>query len=106
MSYLQREIVTALHQWGTGKLPLTDEQREQVLAALVEVVRVLDGAPSGSNGVATGVWFNHERSPALARLSDALHPHHQGAALQRHAERLQSDHELITALQQALARGR
>jgi hypothetical protein len=76
------------------------------MAALAEVVRVLDSAPRGNSPVATGVWFNHERGPALARLSDALHPHLQGAALQNHTDGLQTDQDVILALQQALARGR
>lgn len=98
MTYSQREIVSALEQWGLGTLALPPEQRQAVTEALAEVVRVLDGAPRGTDPIALGIWFNHERAPALARLSDALHPHQQGAALQE----LQRDQEIARALQQAL----
>jgi hypothetical protein len=106
MTYSQREIVAALEQWSAGNLTLTAEQQQGVTAALVELVRVLDAAPSGADRIASGVWFLHERRPALARLSDALHPQDEGVALQEHRERLQTDQEVIEALKVALARGR
>ncbi len=106
MTYSQREIVLALEQWGIGALALTPEQRQAVTDTLAEVVRVLDGAPRGTDPIAFGIWFNHERAPALARLSDALHPHQRGAALQQHDAELQRDQEIARALQQALGHDR
>jgi len=70
-----REILSALQKLKSGEGKLTTEQYVGVLEAIEQAAQALHTAPRGSDPVATGVWWNHERTPAMARLADALAAH-------------------------------
>jgi hypothetical protein len=102
-----RKILAALQRLKSGGAQLTPEQYVAILDAVEQAVEVLYAAPRGSDPIATGLWYNHERAPALARLADAL-TSHKDALTSRNAETFelererQSDREVVRALQQSL----
>jgi hypothetical protein len=69
-----REILAALAKLKSGTTALTSEQYGALLEALEQAAEALHIAPRGSDPIATGLWWNHERAPALARLADVLSP--------------------------------
>jgi hypothetical protein len=77
-----REILAALGSLRSGATSLNFEEYVQFLDAVEQLAETLQLAPGGSDPVATGVWWHHERTPALARLADAL-PTPRGAAPRR-----------------------
>jgi len=109
-----REALQALERLKTGAVKLDSEQYLELLEAVEQVVHALVLAPSGADPVATGLWYNHERSPALARLAAALAanggagdaagaPSAAGAAGSAGAAAgAQSDAEVLRALHRAL----
>jgi hypothetical protein len=105
-----REILAALQRLKSGGATPTPEQYVAILDAVEQAVEVLYAAPRGSDPIATGLWYNHERAPALARLADALTSHkdgldsHSAATSELERER-QSDREVVRALQQSLLDG-
>lgn len=103
-----REALQALERLKSGASTLDSAQYLELLEAVEEAVHALVLAPNGSDPVATGLWYNHERSPALARLTDALAgrgpdaaPAAQPAA-QTLAEQRAGDAEVLRQLHQAL----
>jgi hypothetical protein len=97
-----RETLFALRRLKSGETELTSEQYVELLEAVEQAVQALFRAPSGSDPVATGLWYNHDRAPALARLADALAPQEQGGASQALAQEQLSDREVLHELHQAL----
>lgn len=97
-----RETLVALERLKSGEAKLTSEQYVELLEAVEQAVQALQVAPSGSDSVATGVWYNHERAPALARLADALAPDGPGAAAETLAQQQLSDREVLHELHRAL----
>jgi hypothetical protein len=109
-----RKILAALQRLKSGGAPPTPEQYVAILDAVEQAVEVLYAAPRGSDPIATGLWYNHERAPALARLADALTSHNDaltarnprlgshGAATSELERERQSDREVVRALQQSL----
>jgi hypothetical protein len=97
-----REIRAALVRLKSGEAVLSAEQYHQLLEAVEQVFEALVLAPKGADPVATGVWYNHERKPALARLADAVLPQANGHAAQRLADQQLSDREVIRELHQSL----
>jgi hypothetical protein len=95
-----RKILAALQRLKSGGETPTPEQYVAILDAIEQAVEVLYAAPRGSDPIATGLWYNHERAPALARLADAL-TSHKDATPQLEYE-LQRDREVVRALQQSL----
>lgn len=95
-----REILAALARLKSGAVALTAEQYQDLLEAVEQAAHALIMAPRGTDPVATGLWYNHERSPALARLADALAP--QSAASQALAQTQLSDREVARELHRAL----
>jgi hypothetical protein len=95
-----RKILAALQHLKSGGTKPTDGQYVAILDALEQAVEVLYAAPRGSDPVATGLWYNHERAPALARLADALSSHDEATA--ELAQERQSDREVVRALHQSL----
>jgi hypothetical protein len=95
-----RKILAALQHLKSGDTKPTDEQYVAILDAVEQAVEVLYAAPRGSDPVATGLWFNHERAPALARLADALSSHREATTELEHER--QSDREIVRALHQSL----
>jgi len=82
---------------------MSSDQYLAVLEAIEQASEALHSAPRGSDPVANGIWWNHERTPALARLADALTPHPDagaGAASERSAR--SDDAQVIRELHQSL----
>jgi hypothetical protein len=96
-----RDTLAAIARLKSGEDELSAEQYTKLLEAVEEAVRALILAPSGTDSVASGVWYHHERGPALARLADALSPHPSGAA-DRLADEQMSDREVLRELHAAL----
>lgn len=103
-----RKILAALQHLKSGGTKPTDEQYVAILDAVEQAVEVLYAAPRGRDPVATGLWYNHERAPALARLADAL-TSHSDEALTSHSDGIteleqerQSDREIVRALHRSL----
>jgi hypothetical protein len=96
-----REALTAIARLKSGETELTSEQYLELLGAVEQAVHTLLLAPTGSNPVATGLWYNHERAPALTRLADALTPDEAGAT-DALADQQLSDREVLLELHQAL----
>jgi hypothetical protein len=102
-----RKILAALQRLKSGGAQPTPEQYVAILDAVEQAVEVLYAAPRGSDPIATGLWYNHERAPALARLADAL-TSHRDVVTSRHTatseleRERQSDREVVRALQQSL----
>lgn len=115
-SSIHRDIVDALDRLRTGAVSLTSEQYVKLLDAIEHASSVLHLAPRGSDPVASGVWYHHERGPALAKLADALPVKHQqgtetgatgtsnpaDSAGRRHADQVNDDAAVIRALQDSL----
>ena len=102
-----REILAALQRLKSGGAQPTSEQYVAILDAVEQAVEVLYAAPRGSDPIATGLWYNHERAPALARLADALTLHNdaltpRSVATSELERQRQSDREVVRALQQSL----
>jgi hypothetical protein len=97
-----RETLVALERLKNGEAELTPEQYVELLEAVEQAVKALLLAPSGSDSVATGLWYNHERAPALARLADALASDQAGGASATLAEQQLSDREVLLELHEAL----
>jgi hypothetical protein len=102
-----RKILAALQRLKSGGAQPTPEQYVAILDAVEQAVEVLYAAPRGSDPIATGLWYNHERAPALARLADALTSHSdvltsRNAATSELERERQSDREVVRALQQSL----
>jgi hypothetical protein len=97
-----RETLVALSRLKSGEAELTPQQYVELLEAVEQAVKALLLAPSGSDPMATGLWFNHERAPALARLADALAPDPAGGASATLAEQQLSDRQVLLELHEAL----
>lgn len=97
------ETLAALSRLKSGETALSPEQYVELLEAMEQAVQALILAPTGSDSRATGVWYNHERAPALARLAEALAPEKHGAATALAQEQL-SDREVLQELHAALLR--
>ena len=97
-----RETLVALSRLKSGETELGAEQYFELLEAVEQAVHALVLAPTGSNPVATGLWYNHERAPALARLAEALAPEQYGAAAEAPADQQLSDREVLLELHAAL----
>jgi hypothetical protein len=97
-----RETLVALKRLKSGETELTSEQYVELLEAVEQAVKALQAAPSGSDSVATGLWYNHDRAPALARIADALAPEGPGGASEALAEQQLSDRDVLHELHQAL----
>jgi hypothetical protein len=98
-----RDTLVALSKLKSGEAELSPEQYFELLEAVEQAVKALLLAPSGAEPVATGLWYNHERAPALARLADALvAPQEQGGASEALAQQQLSDREVLQELHQAL----
>jgi hypothetical protein len=97
-----RETLVALNRLKSGETELTSEQYVELLEAVEQAVQVLFRAPTGTDPVASGVWYNHDRAPALARLADALAPEQHGGASAALADEQLSDREVLHELHQAL----
>ena len=97
-----RETLVALERLKSGETELNPEQYVELLEAVEQAVQALQLAPSGSDPVATGLWYNHDRAPALARLADALVPEEQGGASRALAQEQLSDRDVLHELHQAL----
>jgi hypothetical protein len=95
-----RKILAALQRLKSGGTKPTPEQYVAILDAVEQAVEVLYAAPRGSDPIATGLWYNHERAPALARLADALTSQNQATSDLENQR--QSDREVVRALQQSL----
>ena len=109
-----RDALVALSRLKSGEAKLTSEQYLELLEAVEQAVQVLLLAPRGSDPVATGLWYNHERAPALVRLADALAPQAVSvtpqqqtpqalnAAPEARTSQQPSDREVLRELHQAL----
>jgi hypothetical protein len=97
-----RETLIALSRLKSGETELSHEQYVELLEAVEQAIQALLLAPGGSDPVATGLWYNHNRAPALARLADALGPRHRGDATRELAEQQMSDREVLKELHAAL----
>jgi hypothetical protein len=97
-----REALAAISRLKSGETELTPGQYLELLEAVEQAVHALLRAPSGSDPVATGLWYNHERAPALARLADALAADESGDAAEALAHKQLSDREVLVELHQAL----
>jgi hypothetical protein len=96
-----RDTLVALSRLKSGEAELSPEQYFELLEAVEQAVHALPLAPSGSDPVATGLWYNHERAPALARLADALAPQ-ESRASDAPADEQPSDHQVLLELHAAL----
>jgi hypothetical protein len=101
-----RDTLVALERLRSGETELTSEQYVELLEAVEQAAKALQAAPSGSDSVATGLWYNHDRAPALARLADALAPDGLGSASEALAEQQLSDRDVLHELHQALLKPR
>jgi hypothetical protein len=100
-----REILAALARLKSGSVTLDPDQYVGLLEAVEQAVEALFAAPRGSDPVATGLWYNHERAPALARLADALSPKaRERAAAHALKQQQHSDREVIRELHDALVK--
>jgi hypothetical protein len=97
-----RETLVALQRLKSGEDELTSDQYVELLEAVEQAIESLLLAPSGADPVATGLWYNHERAPALARLAGALAPRRLDEATQQPAQQQMSDHEVLKELHAAL----
>src|ERR1700722_8428165 len=97
-----RDTLVALSRLKSGEAELSPEQYFELLEAVEQAVQALLLAPSGADPVATGVWYSHDRAPALARLADALAPHEQGGASEALAQQQLNDREVLQELHEAL----
>jgi hypothetical protein len=97
-----RDTLVALSKLKSGEAELSPEQYFELLEAVEQAIQALLLAPSGSDAVATGLWYNHERAPALAQLADALAPPEQGGASEALAQQQLGDREVLQELHQAL----
>lgn len=98
----KREIRAALARLKSGQVLLSSEQYHELLEAVEQLFEALALAPKGSDPVATAVWYNHERRPALARLADAVAPQAGASATHTLAERQRSDADVVRELHQSL----
>jgi hypothetical protein len=98
----KREVRAALERLKTGAVTLSAHEYHELLEALEQVFEALVLAPKGSDPVATAVWYNHERRPALARLADALSPQAAESSARALADRQLSDREVLHDLRQSL----
>ncbi|MGH2863326.1 MAG: hypothetical protein ACRDLT_17750 [Solirubrobacteraceae bacterium] len=96
------DTLAALSRLKSGEAELTSEQYLELLGAIEQAVQALLFAPSGADPLATGLWYNHDRAPALARLADALAPEEHGGASQALANEQLSDREVLQELHAAL----
>lgn len=96
------DTLAALSRLKSGETALTSEQYLELLEAIEQAVHALQLAPKGSDPVATGLWYNHERAPALARLADALAAEDSGQASRALADKQMSDREVLMELHAAL----
>ena len=96
-----RDTLAAIARLKSGEDELSGEQYMELLEAVEEAVHALLLAPTGSDPQATGLWYNHERAPALARLADALAPKQHGTAIGLDDEQT-SDREVLRELHAAL----
>ncbi len=97
-----RDTLVAISRLKSGETALTSEQYVELLEAVEQAVQALLLAPSGIDPVATGVWYHHERAPALSRLADALAPDEHRAASQPREDQQLSDREVLLELHEAL----
>lgn len=97
-------MLTAIARLRSGEDELSSEQYMELLEAVETAARALVVAPSGTDPVATGLWYNHERTPALARLAGALSPNRY-AGTDSAADPLTSDREVLRELHAALLKG-
>ena len=97
-----RDTLVALSRLKSGEAELSPEQYFELLEAVEQAVQALLLAPSGSDPVATGLWYNHERVPALARLADALAPQESRASSDASADEQPSDRQVLLELHAAL----
>ncbi len=97
-----REIRAGLARLKSGAATLTAEQYHELLEAVEQIFEALALAPKGTDPVATGVWYNHERKPALARLADAVSPQADTNAAQKLVDQQLIDREVIRELHQSL----
>ncbi|HEX3801523.1 MAG TPA: hypothetical protein VHV75_01670 [Solirubrobacteraceae bacterium] len=97
-----REILAALERLKSGAATLTSEQYVGLLEAVEQAAEALFTAPRGADPVAAGLWYNHERAPALARLGDALTTHQDDVAVRGLAQQQQRDGEIARQLHQSL----
>ena len=97
-----REIRAGLARLKSGAATLTAEQYHELLEAVEQIFEALALAPKGTDPVATGVWYNHERKPALARLADAVSPQADANAAQKLVDQQLIDREVIRELHQSL----
>jgi len=97
-----RDILSAIARLKSGEEVLSSESYLELLEALEQAVQALVLAPTGVNPTATGLWYNHERAPALARLAKALTPAQHGRGSQIPADQPPSDREVLRELHEAL----
>ena len=108
------EIRAALAALRSGARAITAEQCQELLDAVEQMFDALSAAPRGGDPIASGVWYNHDRGPALARLADALTapaPSNTPAApgtnaVQTLAQQRAHDASIARALHQSLLAGR
>lgn len=98
------DTLAAISRLKTGEDELSSEQYVELLEAVEEAVHALLLAPSGTDPVATGLWYNHQRAPALTRLADALAPRHHAEAEAMLDEPQLTDREVLLELHAALLR--
>lgn len=98
----KREVRAALERLKTGAVTLSAHEYQELLEAVGQVFEALVLAPKGSDPMATAVWYQHERRPALARLADALSPRASGNSVRALADQQLSDREVIHELHQSL----
>jgi hypothetical protein len=101
-----REIHTALVRLRAGVSQLTSDEYMALLNAVETVAAALHAAPAGGDPVAVGVWYHHERAPALAELADALRPEDPNKVADALTEDQHSDAIAARALQQSLTDAR
>ena len=97
-----REILAALERLKSGSVQLNSEQYLALLEAVEQAAEALFNAPRGGDSAAAGVWYNHERAPALAHLADALTPHSEGGNVRELAQRQRTDQEIARELHRSL----
>jgi hypothetical protein len=97
-----REILAALERLKSGAMTLSSEQYLRLLEAIEQAAEALFTAPRSADPVATGLWYNHERAPALARLADALTSHGGEPSVRGLTQEQQRDGEIARQLHQSL----
>ena len=108
------EIRAALSALRSGARAITAEECHELLGAVEQMFDALSAAPRGADPIAAGVWYNHDRGPALARLADALAAADAGnapaaagtSAIQTLAQQRAQDASIARALHQSLLTGR